>query len=281
MKYICSLLLLASSMLPVNAETLMYIRDDVLDNYYKFLNGRNVHSITNFKSQFVRRDVVDMIIVQQALKLGGFNANFQYAAGRLNFRNTKLLEQGRLLLSFDTYWLADAIAMQEHVYISKPVIRKGEYHAGIYASPIHPTIFEIKNKHQLKDYTSVSTPRWKTDWKTLQALSLKELVREDEWVSQANMVSNRLIDFMMMPFNSDGKDTYQLEKIVLKHVPNTALLLNDSRHFVISKSHPLGQKAHRAINKGLGVLRSQKRIETAYRQAGFLIDTSKFNILNK
>lgn len=268
-------------MLPAKAETLMYIRDDVLENYNKFLNGRDVHSIKNFESQFVRRDVVDMIIVQQALKLGGFDANFQYAAGRLNFRNTKLLEQGRLLLSFDSYWLADALTLKEYVYISKPVIRQGEYHAGIFASPQHPTIFSLTQKKQLSQYTSVSTPRWKTDWQTLNALSLKELIREDEWVSQANMVSNQLVDFMMMPFNSDGQDVYKLEKIVLKHVPNVALLLDDSRHFVVSKSHPLGSKAYQAIDRGLEMLRSQNRIESAYRQAGFLIDVNKFHILNK
>ena len=266
---------------PTEADTLMYIRDDVLANYQKFLNGRDVHSITEFKSQFVRRDVVDMVLVQQALKMGGFEPNFQYAAGRVNFRNTRLLKQGKLLLSLDSYWLSDAITMQDHVYISQPVIRKGEYHAGIFASPKHPSIFNVTTLNDLKQFSGVSTPRWRTDWQTLQALPLKELIREDEWVSQANMVSSMLVDFIMMPFNSNGKDTYRLGKINLKHVPNMALLLNDSRHFVISKAHPLGEQAYRAINIGLTALRKGNRIQQAYRQAGFLIDKNKYTILNQ
>ena len=262
------------------AETQIYIRDDVLDNYQNFVAKRDVLTINNFKSEFIRRDVVDMVIVQQALALGGFKKQFSYLPGRVNFRNTRLLEQGRLLLSFDSYWRADAEKMENSVYMSDAVIRRGEYHAGLFASPDHPSIFELKHLEDLRHFTAVSTPRWRTDWRTLEALPLKELIREDEWVSQANMVSKMLVDFIMMPFNSNGDPYYQLETIRLKHVPNTALLLNDSRHFVVSKKHPEGKIAFEALNKGLTILRRQERITRAYAEAGFLIDTSVFNVLN-
>jgi len=84
-------------------DILIYIRDDVFDDYVKFVNDRDVHTIKVFSGKSIRRDVVDMIIAQQALKMGGFTHNFKYAAGKLNFRNTKMLESGRLLISFDTY----------------------------------------------------------------------------------------------------------------------------------------------------------------------------------
>ena len=274
-------LALLSATITSNANTQIYIRDDVLENYLSFVADRDVLTIEDFRSEFIRRDVVDMVIVQQALALGGFNTAFSYLPGRVNFRNTRLLEQGRLLLSFDSYWLSDAEAMQDDIYISEAVIRKGEYHAGLFASPNHPTIFELKDINQLSEYTAVSTPRWRTDWGTLEGLPLKELIREDEWVSQANMVSKMLVDFIMMPFNSNGDPYYQLETIKLKHIPNTALLLNDSRHFVVSKKHPEGLAAFEALNKGLAILRKQGKIVSAYAQAGFLIDTNQFNVLNQ
>lgn len=258
----------------------MFIRDDVLENYYNFLKGRDVLSIRNFSGEFIRRDVVDMILLQQALKIGGFNMEFDYAPGRLNFRNTRMLEEGKLLLSFDSYWLQDAKLLSEDLYISEPVIRKGEYHAAIYASPKHPTIFNVSTIEDLRKHTAVSTPKWKTDWATLQALNLKELIHEDEWVSQAKMVSLRLVDFIMMPFTSEGSNTYHLESIKLQHIPNTALLLNDSRHFVVSKKHPLGKEAFTSLNKGLTVLRKENRITSAYKEAGFLIDTTNIKVLN-
>ncbi|RPJ67672.1 hypothetical protein DRW07_07445 [Alteromonas sediminis] len=259
----------------------MFIRDDVLENYTKFVGDSDVLQIDNFESEFIRRDVVEMVLVQQALKLGGLNINFVYAPGRVNFRNTRLLEQGKLLLSFDSYWRSDAQTIADSVYMSEPVIRAGEYHAGIFASPEHPTIFTLKTLSDLEQYSAVSTPRWKTDWHTLSALPLKELIREDEWVSQANMVSKMYIDFIIMPFFANDNDIYELETIRLRHVPNVAILLNDSRHYVISKKHPLGAQAYQAINKGLAILRRDNRIVRAYRQAGFFIDTEQYTILNQ
>lgn len=262
-------------------DILMYIRDDVYENYLQFLGDKDVQSIDNFAGDFIRRDVVDMILIQQALKKGGFELSFRYAAGKVNFRNTQLLQNGKLLLSFDTYWLSDAKALEAYLYISDPVIRRGEYHAGIFASPDHPTIFTIRTLDDLRQYTAVSTPKWRTDWKTLQSLPIKKLFREDEWVSQARMVSVQWVDFFLMPFTSNKQDTYTLGTFTLKHVPNVAVLLDDSRHFVISKKHPYGKQAFEAINRGLAQMRALGIIRKAYQQAGFLIDEKHFNILNK
>ncbi|MBE1302237.1 MAG: hypothetical protein GJ680_20295 [Alteromonadaceae bacterium] len=86
-------------------------------------------------------------------------------------------------------------------------------------------------------------------------MSLKELIREDEWVSQAQMVSKMLVDFIMMPFHASMSEIYKLDNIELKPVPDIALLLNDSRHFVMSKKHPLGREVFKALSDGLLQLR--------------------------
>ncbi len=262
-------------------EILIYIRDDVYNDYLNFVDGRNVLAIDNFSGKTIRRDVVDMIIAQQALKLGGFEHRFTYAAGKLNFRNTKMLQAGKLLISFDSYWLSDAQALSKDIYISDAVIRKGEYIAGIYTSPNNEKVLNVKQLDDLKTLTSVSTPKWRTDWKTLEALPIKELVREDEWLSQARMVNLGWIDFMLMAFHSTPDKSFALDKINLIPVKGIGIELKDSRHFVISNKHPLGKQAFRAINSGLQKLRETKRIEKAYTQAGFFVDQKKINIINK
>jgi hypothetical protein len=262
-------------------DILIYIRDDVYEDYIKFVNGRNILDINNFSGKNIRRDVVDMIIAQQALKIGGFEHNFQYAAGKLNFRTTRMLELGRLLISFDSYWLADAKALKDSVYISAPVIRTGEYIAGIYTSPNNKTVLAIKQLNDLEKFTAVSTPLWRTDWKTLQSLSLKELVQEDEWLSQARMVSLGWIDFILMAFNSTPDQSFIMEKIHLVPVKNIGIELKDSRHFVISSKHSHGKAALLAINMGLEKLRENNKIVNAYTQAGFFINFNNIKILNK
>ncbi|MFT5759426.1 MAG: hypothetical protein ACI9LM_004188 [Alteromonadaceae bacterium] len=259
---------------------LIYIRDDVYDDYLKFVNRRDVLTINNFSGKNVRRDVVDMIIAQQALKLGKFNHSFEYASGKVNFRNTQMLQSGRLLISFDSYWLQDAQALGDDVYISQPVIRKGEYIAGIYTSPKNKKVLAIKNIDDLKNLTAVSTPKWRTDWQTLQALTLKELIREDEWLSMARMVNLQWIDFLLMSFNSTVDQSFVMDKITLVPVAGLGIRLNDSRHFVISTKHPKGSKAIKAIDTGLNILRQRNAIFSAYKQAGFFIDENKIRILN-
>jgi len=281
---LCLLLFVtASTSFATNAkgdDILIYIRDDVYEDYQKFVTNKDVLNIKNFTGANIRRDVVDMIIAQQALKLGGFKHSFTYAAGKVNFRNTKMLQNGRLLISFDSYWLSDAKALMDKIYISEPVIRIGEYVAGIYTSPTNKKALATKTLADLQQLSAVSTPKWHTDWKTLQTLPLKELIKEDEWLSMARLVNLKWVDFLLMPFNSTADQSFTLENITLVPVKGVGILLDDSRHFVISKAHPKGKEAIEAINIGLKKLREDGSIAQAYKQAGFFIDSNKLTILN-
>ncbi len=279
---LCLLLILFAIPITKAAEPKVdiYIRDDVLTDYVAFLDGRSPLSISEFSTKRIRRDVVDMIIAQQALQLGGFEPRFKYHSGKINFRNTRMLEQGKLLISFDSYWQKDAQAIAEHVYISDPVIRVGEYYAGVYSHPDNTRVQQSLSLEDFQSLSAVSTPRWRSDWQTLEQLPLKKLVREDEWLAQARMVSMQWVDFMLMPMMPQYDNYYQLENIALKANPNLVVLIEDSRHFVISKKHPHGERAFFALQKGLAILRQQGRISKAYKEAGFIPDLTKITVVN-
>ena len=222
-----------------------------------------------------------MILAQQALVLGGFTKQFEYQTGNVNFRNTKLLERGKLLLSMDSYWLEDAKAMSNSVYVSKALIKRGEYYAGVFFAPDNKKMQRLQSYQQLKDYTSVSTPRWRTDWETLHNLPLQKLFVEHEWISQARMVSMMWADFMLMPLMPSLKNEFNLEGIKLVAHPSLVVLLDGSRHLVVSKSHPYGKEAFQALQVGLEILRERGMIIKAYTQAGFIPDLSKYEVLNQ
>lgn len=286
LRLLCCLLLVVPNSLvfaaptPDEAVVPVYIRDDVLEDYEKFVAGRDVLSITNFKNINMRRDVADMVLLQQALAIGGFHQRFQYMPGKFNFRNTKMLETGDLLLSFDTYWLSDAQLLGQKVYISEAVIPRGKYLAALYTSPQNKAALSIHQLSDLQKFSAVSTPKWLTDWRTLEKLPLKQLIREDEWLSQARMVHMQWVDFMLMPFSNTKDGNYELEQLRMRQIPGVAILLNDSRHFVVSRAHPHGQAAYDALNRGLQKLKAQGRIEQLYKEAGFLVDTKNIVILN-
>ncbi|WP_291617863.1 hypothetical protein [Colwellia sp.] len=277
---ILTLISISSNALARQHSVLIYIRDDVYIDYQRFVTDKDISSIDNFSGKNIRRDVVDMIIAQQALKLGGFSHSFSYAPGKVNFRNTKMLQNGQLLISFDSYWQQDALPLADKVYISDPVIRNGEYIAGIYTSPKNTKTLAIKELSDLAELTAVSTPKWRTDWKTLQKLPIKSLTRDDSWLSMVRMVDIQWIDFILMPFNSTPDQSFVMNKVHLVPVKNIGVVLKDSRHFVISKKHPEGKEAYIAINKGLKILRQRGAIVKAYQQAGFFVDRNKVKIIN-
>jgi hypothetical protein len=97
------------------------------------------------------------------------------------------------------------------VYISDEVIRNGEYVAGIYTSPTNKKTLSLKKLNDFEELTSVSTPKWKTDGHTLEQLSLKNLTREDSWLSMVRMVDIEWIDFILMPFNSSPDQSFYHE----------------------------------------------------------------------
>lgn len=263
------------------AEVSIYIRNDVYMDYLEFLDNRDVINITDYSGKNARRDVADIIIALQSLHLGGFKHKFRLSSGNVNYRNKKMLQTGELLISLDSYWLTDAESIKEDVYISSPVISKGEYVAGVYTSPNNIRALSIKQLSDFKQLSGVSTPQWRTDWETMISLNLAELIQEDQWVSMARLVSQGWVDFMLMPFHQDTKQDYKIYKVHLVPVPNIAIMLNGSRHFVVSKHHPLGESAIKALKKGMAILRQQGRIKKAYIQAGFFVDTKEVNILNK
>ena len=277
---ILTLISISSNALARQHRVLIYIRDDVYIDYQKFVADKDISSIDNFSGKNIRRDVVDMIIAQQALKLGGFSHSFSYAPGKVNFRNTKMLQNGQLLISFDSYWQQDALPLADKVYISDPVIRNGEYIAGIYTSPKNTKTLAIKELSDLAELTAVSTPKWRTDWQTLQQLPIKNLTRDDSWLSMVRMVDIQWIDFILMPFNSTPDQSFVMNKVHLVPVKNIGVVLKDSRHFVISKKHPEGKEAYIAINKGIKILRQHGAIVKAYQQAGFFVDRNKVKIIN-
>lgn len=272
------------SLLTINAfakDIPVYVRDDVYHDYKKFTHNKNIYKIKNFTGNNIRRDVVDMILVQQALKLGGFEHKLSLIPGKLNFRNTKMLQNGRLLISLDTYWLKDAEAIKDDIFISAPVIRQGEYVAGIYTSPENKDVLAIKQLKDLEKFSAISTPKWRTDWQTLKSLPLKEVIKEDEWLSMARMVHLKWVDFLLMPFHSSSDQAFKTNTFNLVPVPNIGILMQDSRHFVISAKHPLSDQTFSALNNGLTIMRQNKHIKNAYTQAGFFIDINKVNIINK
>jgi hypothetical protein len=96
------------------------INEDVYRDYLCVLNSQNVIDVKYYGGKCSRREVVEIILVQQMLALGGFEYQFILDPEYYNMRERKLLEKGLLLISVDSMWKSEANAMKKHIYISPP-----------------------------------------------------------------------------------------------------------------------------------------------------------------
>ncbi len=269
MKWAC-LFLCCFITLSSNAKIPISIESDIYKYAQQVLGEESIESIDNFKHPSCLRDVVEFILVQKAIKLGGLNLEYDFVLGDYDARNIRLIQHGLLLISFDSIWLNEASQYEKDVFISDPVIRKNEFYAGIYVAPSKIATLKPKLANGITELSFVTSEAWHTDVKTLTALKPKSLVIEADWLVMAKMVSSGWVDAMLAPFKPTMPFEYTGKNYKIRAIDNFKVALQDSRHFVISKKHPLGKKTFKAIQKGLKQLRQSGDIERAYKECGFL-----------
>ncbi len=258
------------------------IETDIYHYAQEILAGQSPLTIEDFSGKNSQRDVIELILVQKALALGGLQVKFSYVLGNYDAKNIQLLQQGLLLISFDSMWNSHISNLKEDIYISDAVIQKGEYWAGIYTSPLNKEKLSIKNLAQFKQLTITSSKHWYVDWKTLKQIEPKALIHQEEWLSMAKLVSLGWVDAMLAPFTPEKPFSYQGSNYEIVALDDVKIALNDSRHFVVSRKHHYGKETFVALQKGLKILREQGLIKKAYQQSGFFNDGVKdWTVINQ
>lgn len=261
------------------------VETDIYNYVQEILANKPAFDVTDFTGSNSQRSVVEFILVQQALALGGLQLEFSFITGNYDARNPKLLQDGLLLINFDTMWLSQAAEYEKDVYISDAVIEKGEYWAGIYTSIENKERISVKNIEDFKKLTVISNKNWTVDWHTLNKIQPKELKHEEEWISMVKLVSLGWVDVMLAPFTKSTKSTpfvYQGTDYKIVAFDGVKVALNDSRHFVVSRNHPMGKVTFEALQKGLKILKEQGIIKKAYRQSGFFNNKVKnWHVINE
>lgn len=245
------------------------IEMSVLDDYHRFIGTSSVYDIQKFDHAGTRRDVVDMVLVQQALQLGGYPLQFNFIPSDSSARSTQLFVRGEVLISVDSVWGQTANNLKSHVYISSAVIERGDYVAAIFTSPNNQKTRSIRQLSDFSGLTAVSSRAFAEDWHLLEQLPLRELRDEYNWSSMAMLVSRGWVDFMLAPFPQHRPFGFRAPGIELVAVEGVKVLLDDSRHFIVAKKHPLAEPVFAALQRGLTILREQGKLTRAYQECGF------------
>jgi hypothetical protein len=241
---------------------------DVKNDYLLFLKGRDPLTITEFSGGHSRRDVVEIILVEQALHFGGNRHNYNLISSNSSRETIQRLYEGSVLLTGSSVWQSMFIE-QDNIYFSVPVINNGQFESGLYTHPDNKSMLAVKNLKQLQQQGAISNKSWSIDWYTLQSLAISKIWHAERWSSMVEMVNSQQADFLLAPFQPTDDLSIQVNGIKLVPVPNVKIALSGTRHFAISKKAKNSKQILQQLNRGLYILKTQGIIKRAYKQSGF------------
>ncbi|WP_034641419.1 hypothetical protein [Chitinilyticum aquatile] len=254
-------------------EITILTQQDVLNDYQKFLKGRDPLGITFFGGEHSRRDVVELVLVQQALKTGGNTrpvklVTVNNTSDSYN-RYLKEVSTGTAALGGNSVWLVDLKPLSDKVYISEPSIRQGEFNAGLYTIAGNKQALAAQDKAAVQKLSAVVADSWKPDIATLESIPIKNVLKTQSWDSMVGMVAKQRADVILAPFQPTPDLSFEAGGQKFLPIPNIKVGLQGSRHFFVSRSYPGSAQLAKALNSGLDSLRANGTIERAYKESGF------------
>jgi len=227
-------------------------------------------------------EIIEMIILQQALHLGGLKEPIVFEPHDMaNLGEIAPIVDGTILMFGRSMWLQTSVDYQGSLYISEPVIKYGEFEAGLYYNIANTDLksVEIDALSQLK---IVANPRWLADWRALLNSPMAMVNFIGPWENMLAMLDANIVDVMLVNFSVSNDLNMTFKGKQYQPINNLKVVLPDSRHFVVSKRHPRGKEVFEALQKGLTIMRKLGKIRKLYEQAGVINSKVKdWDIINK
>ncbi|KPH94139.1 hypothetical protein AMS58_13535 [Pseudoalteromonas porphyrae] len=274
MKCFLFLFLLLSSQLKAQQPLIIDIisSENFSERYTAFLNGRDVMDVTDFNpsTDGSHLEIVEMILLQQALYLGGETKKVVFRPQTwVNSTEFDSLIDGSSLMLARTIWHEDLLDYRGSLYVSDAVIEFGQYEAGLYVSVDNKRAQELKPS-ELNQLTVVVNPRWHVDWRALVNTPISVISYIGPWEDMLAMVETQVVDAMMINFSVSDHLDLNFEGKLFTPLKKLKVILPDTRHFAVSKAHPQGKQVAQALKRGLKVLTKRGVIKKALQQSGFI-----------
>ncbi len=264
----CGLILL-SSQLHAETSARIGVLPDIQADYRQFLGERSPTAVDYYGGLHARRDVIDLILMQQALALGGFTQPLQFFAEENYFRSIRNVLDGKTLTVSGTIWYQDLEDQRDKVHITPPLVLDGQFTVGFYTSADNLKAQESKTLAQLTQLKVVTSRQWKPDLITLESMGFNKIMFTPNWVNMARMINAKRVDLTLSPFAMNPEQEIVVDGIRLVPIKGVRVAIRGSRHWPVSKTHPLGDAFYQALSKGISQLRANGTIERAYRECGF------------
>lgn len=291
--FVIPVILFCTLALPVSASSntqshnieILVIKE-VIKKLPEFLQDKSIDKIAHFDRPEANRDIVDYILLRQALAIGLTMSSVKPVPtisvvpwhGASYNRLTSNLKRGQYTVFSNTLWREDFISSAQNtatqskdaLYISSPTLRYGEFEAGLYMNPSNPKFQQSNERFNISDLRAVSSSQWRPDWQALKQLPLKQVYDEVNWESMLKMVQSQRADFMLIPFSRKPDLSINALGIRLMPIHGVKMALAGSRGWAVSRTNAMGELTYNAIELGLHELHIRGVIPRAYQEAGVI-----------
>ena len=245
------------------------VDEDIIQDYQLFVGTRDPLKITHFAGPGARRDVVELVLLQQALHLGGYQGSVTLRPENSYLRTLKLVNDGQVAISGAPKWLEDMQPYEDQIYISSAIVHEGDFIVGIYTRPDNRKALDATSLDKVRQLTAASNSHWKADVSTLKSLGIGRIYYSTYWVQIVRMVVAGRADITLAPFQSTPGMKIKVNNLALVPIPGIKVSLPGSRHWPVSKQHPQGEAIFNALQKGIAILEANHIIRQAYEECGF------------
>lgn len=244
------------------------IPDDVLLDYQRFLAGRDATAVTDYGGPASRRDVVEVLLIHQALARQDRRLGLSLAPMPTSQRLQAELRIGHAACSATTYWRED-FPQPDGMLFSDAVLLEGEFEVGLYTVPGNARALAARNLADVRQLRVLSNNTWRVDWLTLEQLGIAGRQHVASWNLMPRMLQQGRADLLLAPFQSTPDLSMTVDGVRLVPVPGLKISMRGTRHYLVSATHPLGPRLLDQLNAGLAWLRQQSLVRRAYEQSGF------------
>lgn len=245
------------------------IYQDVYKDYVDFLDGRDPNDITHFSGELSRRDVVEVILMQQALKAGGYTESIDLLNQDIHYK--RVLAQLAIGLQntvMNSVWLHDVVTHRDQFYLSDIMIPKDKFVVGFYTLHNRVNDIKIEGVDDIGKYVAICNTNWPVDLAVLKSLDAK-CVYSSTWESMVKMLEGERGDFILAPFQPTKELALTAYGVRLLPVKNVKVSLQAARVFIVSKQSEGSKEIFDALQRGIKKLKLKGVFEKAYTESGF------------
>lgn len=245
------------------------VDEDIIADYQLFVGERDPLLIDYFGGPGARRDVIEIVLLQQALALGGFQEKVTLRPENSYLRILKLVADGHVALSGALMWREDIKPYTSHLFKTKALVNEGEFIAGLYTRADNQRALQANTREKISHLSAASNNHWNADVKTLTDVGIRKIHFSTYWVQIVRMVVANRADVTLAPFQVNPDMKVMVDGLELVPIPGIKVALPGSRHWPISKNHPKGKAIFDALVRGIEELEKKNIIQRAYEECGF------------